>query len=323
MSTGTGGSLFGSGGATSAAGGAAGSGAAASGGDASGAASAGVTPSAGAAVTPDAGAAATPDTGAAGTPAAKPAATPASEEWKAKGYEEAWLATAHGGKYKTRDALIKGTEEFGGLVRARTEEAEAAALKQAEMATKMATIEPIIGAPVNEDGTAKPYDWGFPEEATVNPVLVDAFDGLLRKHNLSEVVAKDAAGLLTEYAAAVELVNREAEIQATIDYFGGDKEKAVPQLKELEAYWRGEIGQNPDDWAAIEEVASTSAGIKALDRLRSRLTVVQNGVAATQAANETPEQVLASYAGKPDAFMSDPQAIARLTAAHERRAATR
>ncbi len=238
-------------------------------------------------------------------------------DWKAAGYEHELLAGAHGGKYKTLKALIEGTEQFGSLVNTHSEEAKTAAAKAAELEAKWKGVESIVGAPVDAEGNPAPYEFGWSEEATVDPELSGAFEGWLRKHNLSQGVAQEAAQLLETYAAALALGNQEAELAGVVEDYGGKPEEAKAKLAELQQFWTEKLGDTPAEVDALHEVASTRSGIRFLETLRSRITLIQNGRAAGGSGPESAEQILAEAAGKPD-FFSDPRNYQRLTAARER-----
>lgn len=269
----------------------------------------------------------------------------AGGDWKTKGYEAEYLATAHGGKYKTVADLVKGTEEFGTLVNQRSEEAKSAQAKAAEFEQRFGQLAEVIGAPKDPTtGEPAPYDFGWSPEADLDPELTGQFEGMLRKFDLSQNVAKEAAQLLETYAAAQALGNREAELFGAITDYGligteagqfseKDVEAAMAdptkfgetavgkaflaKAADLEKFWVERFGENKDLTEAMYGVAHLRDGVRFLELLRSDLTRVQNGRVAGTSGPETREQILAEAANDPN-FFSKPENNARLEAAIRR-----
>lgn len=284
----------------------------------------------------DPGAAATPDPGPAATGHQPP---PGTEEWQAAGYEAPWLQKFAGGKYKKEVDAFKGYDEFGSLINTRAEEAKSAQAKAAELAQKLAGVEGIIGAPVDETGKPKPYDFGWTDPAAVAPELASGLESVLRKHNLSEAVAKDIVPLAEEYAAAVALGSREAEIAGAMLDYGFKQEEieaaladptkfgehpagkdAQARLASLAKFWEERAGDNPALVEAIYGVASRREGIRLLELLRSDLSAIKNGSAGHAGAPESADAILKAAAGDSSYFLRNPDAYTRLLAAREREA---
>jgi len=284
----------------------------------------------------------TPAAPAEATPAVTPAQTPAQptpEDWKGAGYEAPWLQKFAGGKFKKEAEAIRGYDEFGKLVNTHAEEAKSAQAKAAELAQRLAGVEPIIGAPVDEKGEPKPYDFGWTDPASIAPELSGRLEDLLRKHNLSEVVAKDLVPLAEDYAAAMTLGNREAEMAGAMKFYGvpdaeieaalADPAKfsetkagqdTLVKMKGLQDFWEERLAEKPDLMDAMRRVASRFDGIEFLEGLRSELSSIKNGVTGHGAGPESADSILRAAQGDHGYFLKNPDAYQRLLEARTREA---
>ena len=271
---------------------------------------------------------------------APPPPEPSAEDWKAAGFEAPWLQKFAGGKFKKEADAVRGYDEFGKLVNTHAEEAKSAQAKAAELAQRLAAVEPIIGAPVDEKGEPKPYEFGWTDPESIAPELSSRLESLLRKHNLSETVAKDLVPLAEDYAAAMTLGNREAEMAGAMKFYGiADAEieaaledpskfsdtkagqDTLVKMKALQTFWEEKLADNPALTDAMRRVAHRFDGIEFLEGLRSELSSIKNGATGYGAGPESADSILKAAANDSSYFLRNPDAYQRLHDARAREAA--
>lgn len=235
----------------------------------------------------DGGEATTPE---AATPDAP--ATPEANPAEGDGYEHEALKGMFKGKYKTFADIEKGYSESSKQAR----EFQTAAEKAEE---RWKAIEPIIGAPVDAEGKPAPYDFKVPEEVTIMPELMDAFQADLREMNLGPAVGQKVLDRYIAVEAGMETARREVERDFVVQTLGaGDEAVAKAAVNETLTWVRSTLGDAPE----IEEMLTGNGGaasygktLTILAQLRARMNGASMGASSgTSGFNDSDYRALLS-----------------------------
>lgn len=215
----------------------------------------------------------------AATPAATPeaAAKPETPSADPDGYEHEALKSLFKGKYKTFADIEKGYSESSKQAR----EFKTAAEK-AEERWKMA--EGVIGAPVDEEGKPAPYDFKLPEEVTIVPELMEAFQKDLRDMNLAPSVGQKVLDRYVAVEAGMESARRDMERDFVVQQIGGgDEAVAAAAVGETLAWVRQVLGDSPEIEDLLTSNGATSSygkPLALLHHLRAAMTGAKLGASS-------------------------------------------
>ena len=228
------------------------------------------------------------------TAAPDPTATPApaTSAPAPAGYEAPWLEKAAGGKYKTVDAAA----------------AE-------ELQAKWKEIEPVIGAPKNDDGTPKEYAYELPEGVEFQPELVAKLNEFGRARNLSQSVMADAIkDVVLPWQMGLEIGQREAAKEGVVKFFGNE-EKASAGLKEFFAHASAKLERYGE--TAVDDLRDAGAGdaaaaIRTMVRLRAVYSGATIGHASATGQAGLDHAAYMAILGTKD-WQRDPKSVAAVT----------
>lgn len=193
------------------------------------------------------------------------------------GYEHEALKSLFKGKYKTFADIEKGYSESSKQAR----EFKTAAEKAEE---RWKAIEPIIGAPVDAEGKPAPYDFKLPEEVTIVPELMEAFQNDLREMNLGPAVGQKVLDRYIAVEAGMETARRELERDFVVQQLGGGEESvAKAAVGETLAWVRSVLGDSPEIEDLLTTPGATSSygkPLALLHHLRAAMTGAKLGASS-------------------------------------------
>jgi|GEM_PF-7008420 hypothetical protein len=173
-------------------------------------------------------------------------------------YEQPWLESFMGGKYRTVEAAEKGQKAL---------QTEFQALKD--------KMKSFVGAPIDpESGEPVPYSFKMPEGMEPLPAddpLMVAVNGWGQKHGLSADAAQEAFDeIIAPLMAGASIGGRDEELRALVDHYGGQD---AMQAKVRDVYaWAASL--LPADMIdTLKAAGSTKDTVLVLDALQ---TAVRN-----------------------------------------------
>lgn len=209
--------------------------------------------------------------------AAVPEAAAPEAKGDPDGYEHEALKGLFKGKYKTFADIEKGYSESSKQAR----EFKTAAEKAEE---RWKAVEPIIGAPVDAEGKPAPYDFKLPEEVTIIPELMEAFQADLREMNLGPAVGQKVLDRYIAVEAGMEEGRRTVEKDFVVQQLGaGDEKVAAAAVNETLAWVRSVLGDAPEIEDLLTSPGATSSygkPLALLHQLRAAMTGAKLGASS-------------------------------------------